>query len=240
MSQAAPPSATAGSGRMFDRIARRYDLLNRLMSLGMDRRWRRALVAALELAGERPRILDVATGTGDVAIAIGRRHLAASVVGLDPSAEMLALARDKIAGHGLDARVSLLEGDAQALPFASHAFDATCVAFGIRNLPDRRAGLEEMARVTRPGGRVVVLELGTPREGWLSSLARLHVRHLVPRLGAWLSGSAEYAYLERSIAAFPDPEAFAALMREAGLEILATRPFAFGATTLYVARVPAR
>jgi demethylmenaquinone methyltransferase / 2-methoxy-6-polyprenyl-1,4-benzoquinol methylase len=228
-----PPT---GSGRMFDRIARRYDLLNRLMSLGMDRRWRRALVEALALDGERPRVLDVATGTADVAIAIARRHPGADVVGLDPSVEMLALGRGKVARRGLADRVTLVEGDAQAIPFADGVFDAACIAFGIRNVSDRPAGLAEMARVTRPGGRVAVLELGMPRRGWLAAMARLHVRHIVPRLGAMLSGSEEYAYLERSIAAFPDPVTFAEQIRQTGLEVLDVRPFALGATTLYVSR----
>jgi demethylmenaquinone methyltransferase/2-methoxy-6-polyprenyl-1,4-benzoquinol methylase len=225
---------------MFDRIAPRYDLLNRVMSLGQDRRWRRALVAALGLGDGRSRVLDLATGTADVAIAIARRHAGAAVVGLDPSREMLARGRGKLGREGAAAaeRVALVAGDAQELPFAAGSFDACSIAFGIRNVPDRARALSEMARVTRAGGRVVVLELGTPREGWLSALARLHVRHVVPRLGAWLSRSREYAYLERSIAAFPPPALFAAELARAGLEVLATRPFALGATTLFVARVP--
>ena len=227
-----------GSGHMFDRVAQRYDLLNRLLSLGMDGLWRRALVEALdEGALERPQVLAVATGTADVAIAVARRFPAATVGGLDPSVGMLQVGRPKLEREGLQGRVSLIEGDAQAMPFESDRFDASCIAFGIRNVPDRDAGLREMARCTRPGGRVVVLELGEPRQGWLSPLARLHVRHVVPRLGAWLSGDDEYAYLQRSIAAFPAPDAFAEQMRSAGLEMVGLRPFAFGAATLYVAAV---
>ncbi len=151
---------------------------------------------------------------------------------------MLALGRGKLAREGLATRVALVEGDARELPFAPARFDACAIAFGIRNVPDRGRALVELARVTRPGGRVAVLELGTPREGWLASLARLHVRHVVPRLGAWLSSREEYAYLERSIAAFPPPERFVEELAECGLEVLATHPFALGATTLFVARVP--
>ncbi|MCA9621307.1 MAG: bifunctional demethylmenaquinone methyltransferase/2-methoxy-6-polyprenyl-1,4-benzoquinol methylase UbiE [Myxococcales bacterium] len=233
------PLATAdGSGAMFDKIAARYDLLNRLISFGMDNRWRRALVRALDVqALEKPRVLDVATGTADIALAIARRVPASEVVGLDPSVGMLEVGRRKVREADLEARVELVEGDAQAMAFADDAFDGSCIAFGIRNVPDRKRGLEEMARVTRPGRRVVVLELGEPRAGLLAPFARFHIHHVVPRLGAWLSGAQEYAYLEKSIAAFPPAEAFIALMEESGLELVEHRPFVFGGANLYVGRV---
>ena len=223
-----------GSGEMFDRIARRYDLVNRVMSLGLDRRWRRRAVAALQL-GERPRVLDLATGTGDVAIDVARARPGASVIGLDPSTKMLAIAADKLARRGLADRVSLVVGDAQSLPYASCEMDAVTIAFGIRNVPDRLAALREMARVVRPGGRIAVLELGEPSAGILGRVARFHTRHVVPRIGGWLSGAREYAYLQRSIAAFPAAEEFAAIMTEAGLDVLEVAPLTFGACTLYVA-----
>ena len=225
---------SGGSGAMFDRIAPRYDLMNRLISLGMDQSWRRRLVRSLGL-GAGARVLDLATGTADVALAIAGAELTASVVGLDPSPGMLDIGRGKIAAAGLAGRIELVEGGAEALPFADASFDACSMAFGIRNVPDRGRALAEMARVTRPGGRIGILELSEPRSGALAPFARFHIHTLVPSLGALLSGSREYRYLERSIAAFPSPAAFADLMRDVGLVPLETTPLAFGASHLYVA-----
>jgi demethylmenaquinone methyltransferase/2-methoxy-6-polyprenyl-1,4-benzoquinol methylase len=225
-----------GSGAMFDAIAPRYDLLNRLMSFGVDGRWRRRTVRALAL-GAGPRVLDVATGTGDLAIAIARRHRDAHVVGVDPSAGMLAIGRTKAARFG--DRIEMVEGDAQQLAFADASFDGACIAFGIRNVPDRARGLAEMRRVVRPGGRVCVLELGEPRGGVLGPLARFHVHHVVPRMGALISGKREYRYLQASIAAFPPPEQFASMMKDAGLDVVEIAALTFGVCHLYVAEVPA-
>ncbi len=223
-----------GSGAMFDRIAPRYDLVNRVISLGLDQRWRRRVVRSLQL-GEHPRVLDVATGTGDLAIAIARGCPGATVVGLDPSANMLAIAHAKLMRADLGARVSVVEGDAQALPFKDCEFDAATIAFGIRNVPDRALGLRELARVVRPGGRIAVLELGEPRRGILGAAARFHCRVVVPRLGALLGGKREYRYLQTSVAAFPPPDEFAEIMRGAGLTVAEVAPLTFGACTLFVA-----
>lgn len=235
-----------GSGQMFDRIAARYDTVNRVLSLGLDKSWRRRVVRELGLGthadraqrawfGDRPRLLDVATGTGDLAIALATACAGATVVGLDPSTNMLEIARRKIGQRGLTDRIELVEGDAQALPQRNCEIDAATIAFGIRNVPDREQGLRELARVVRPGGRIAVLELGEPRRGVLGTMARWHSHHLVPRIGGWLSGSREYAYLQRSVAAFPPPDAFAALMRRAGLEVLKVIPLTFGVCTLFIA-----
>lgn len=226
-----------GSGAMFDAIAARYDMLNRVLSLGLDRGWRRALVEAMALDAD-DEVLDLATGTGDVALDIVRAHPDAQVVGVDPSAGMLTVGRSKVTRAGLDGRITLLEGDAQAMPFADDRFAAACIAFGIRNVPDRALGLAELARVTRPGGRVVVLELGEPRSGLLARGVRFHIRQVVPRVGALLSGASEYRYLQRSVADFPAPEAFAAMMAEAGLAVEPPRALGFGAAWLYVGTVP--
>ncbi|HSI04990.1 MAG: bifunctional demethylmenaquinone methyltransferase/2-methoxy-6-polyprenyl-1,4-benzoquinol methylase UbiE [Myxococcota bacterium] len=226
--------AAAGSGAMFDRIAGRYDRLNRIISLGMDRGWRERLVLAMKLpAGAR--VLDLATGTADVAIAVADMHRDARVVGLDPSANMLDVGRVKTAAYG--ERIELVLGDAQALPFPDATFDAACISFGIRNVPDRAKGLSEMRRVVKPGGRVVVLELGEPKGGPLAFFARLHVHHIVPRLGAYLSRAPEYRYLQRSIAAFPQPEDFAVMMADAGLSEVGIERLAFGAAHIYCGRV---
>ena len=237
-----------GSGAMFDRIARRYDFCNRVLSLGLDRGWRRRTVRALHL-GERPRVLDVATGTGDLAIDLARACPGATIVGLDPSTGMLDIAARKVARRGLGDRVSFIVGDAQHLPHRSCEMDAATIAFGIRNVPDRGAALRELARVVRPGGRIAILELGEPSgdaagdapalarftRRVLGGAARLHCRHVVPRLGALLSGAREYAYLQRSVAAFPPPAEFAALMERSGLHVVEVAPLMFGACTLYVA-----
>jgi demethylmenaquinone methyltransferase/2-methoxy-6-polyprenyl-1,4-benzoquinol methylase len=219
---------------MFDRIAGRYDAMNRVLSFGLDRGWRRRTVRALEL-GAAARVLDLATGTGDLAIEIARRHPDARVVGLDPSPRMLAIAERKLAHRRLADRVSLIAGDAQHLPYRDGEMDAATIAFGIRNVPDRPAALREMARVVRPGGRVAVLELGEPERGVLARVARFHTRHVVPHLGALLSGAREYRYLQRSIAAFPPSAEFAEIMERAGLRVIAVEPLTFGVCTLYVA-----
>jgi demethylmenaquinone methyltransferase/2-methoxy-6-polyprenyl-1,4-benzoquinol methylase len=222
-----------GSGAMFDRIAHRYDFLNRVISLGIDQRWRRRTVEALQLtAGHR--VLDLATGTGDLALMIARAQPGVTVVGSDPSEGMLAVGRDKIRAGALDGRVSMEVGDAQALPYDDGSFDAVTMAFGIRNVPDRLKALREMARVVKRGGRIAILELSEPREGPLAPLARFHVHTVVPTLGAVLSGAREYRYLQESIAKFPPPEEFAALMREAGHDVLSVQPMTFGTVCLFV------
>ena len=227
-------SPNPGSGEMFDQIAGRYDLLNRLMSMGIDQSWRRKTVAALKLpAGAR--VLDLATGTGDLALMIARLHTDARVVGSDPSSRMLEVGVQKVMRTGLADRVQLEIGDAQALPYENDSFDGCCIAFGIRNVPDRSAALAEMARVTKPGGRVAVLELGEPSVGWLSPFARFHVRKVIPRIGGMLSGSREYKYLQESIAAFPPADQFAEQMQASGLKVLDVQPLTFGACNLFVA-----
>jgi demethylmenaquinone methyltransferase / 2-methoxy-6-polyprenyl-1,4-benzoquinol methylase len=222
-----------GSGAMFDRIANRYDLINRLISLGIDQRWRKRTVRGLEL-GPNARVLDVATGTGDLAIMVARSAPGISVTGLDPSEQMLAIGRKKVEEAKLTDRVTLVHGDAQALPFESQSFDGVCIAFGIRNVPDRPLALKEMARVLKPGARLAVLELSEPKSGFLAPFARFHVHTVVPWLGSLLSGAREYRYLERSIAAFPDAAVFCEMMREAGFEPVTAQPQSFGACHVYI------
>ncbi len=225
-----------GSGAMFDRIARRYDLLNRLMSFGIDRIWRRKLLNALPSEG---RILDVATGTADVAIAIAQNNEQVSVVGLDPSVGMLEVGVEKVQACGLDGQVQLEMGDAQKMNYPDDHFAGACISFGIRNVPDRSLGLQEMTRVTEPGGYVVVLELSEPKGGLMAALARIHVHHIVPMLGALISGDKEYRYLQKSIAAFPPAQDFVQLMEKVGLESVTAERLTFGTAHLYVGRVPA-
>jgi demethylmenaquinone methyltransferase/2-methoxy-6-polyprenyl-1,4-benzoquinol methylase len=227
-------SKANGSGAMFDAIAPRYDLVNRVISLGIDQSWRKKTVRSLEL-GTGARVLDVATGTADLALMIAETEPSASIVGLDPSAGMLAVGKDKVEQRGLGARIRLVEGSAESLPFDDGSFDGTCIAFGIRNVPDRARALAEMARVTKKGGRVSILELSEPRKGPLARLARFHVHTLVPRVGAFLSRAPEYRYLEQSIAAFPPADEFGALMDRSGLSVREIVPLTFGVCHLYVA-----
>lgn len=230
------PESELGSGAMFDAIAERYDFVNRVLSFGIDLRWRRLLVDSIvEGAGE---VLDVATGTADVALAIAKRRPGARVVGVDPSRNMLAVGDRKL--ETLADRITLEVGDAQALAYEDDRFDGATIAFGIRNVPDRDQGLREMARVVRPGGTVSVLELSEPQGGVLGPLARFWIRGMVPRIGALLSGKREYRYLQSSIAAFPPPAEFGAQMEAAGLVDVEVRPLTFGVCCLYVGRVPER
>jgi demethylmenaquinone methyltransferase/2-methoxy-6-polyprenyl-1,4-benzoquinol methylase len=227
-------SPALGSGQMFDRIAPRYDFVNRVLSLGLDKRWRRRVIKELALA-PNARVLDVATGTGDLAIELAKAVPAGKVIGLDPSANMLAVATLKLAKLGLDGRVALIEGDAQALPQANCEIDAATIAFGIRNVPDRPRALRELARVVRPGGTIAVLELGEPKRSLLGRAARFHTRHVVPRIGALLSGKREYRYLQTSVAAFPPNDEFAQIMRDSGLDVRKVIPLTFGVCTLFIA-----
>ncbi len=232
-----------GSGAMFDRIASRYDVINLVASLGLDSAWRRVAAESLALedsSGDRPRVLDIASGTGDMAIAIARSHPSVVVVGVDASPAMTAFGCDKVERAGLAARVRLGGGDAQELRFPDGSFDGAAIAFGIRNVPDRARALREMARVTKPGGRVAVLELGQPDRGLLGWLAGIHLRHVVPTIGGLVGRAAEYRYLRRSIQAFPPAAEFVRMMSGAGLEPLETRSLTFGACNLFLARAEGR
>jgi demethylmenaquinone methyltransferase/2-methoxy-6-polyprenyl-1,4-benzoquinol methylase len=222
-----------GSGEMFDRIAGRYDLLNRLISLGIDQRWRRRTVRSLQLSSGA-RVLDLATGTADLALLIARMHPDARVTGVDPSLRMLEIGRTKVTQAVLNDRIELSAGRAESLPYPDRSFDAVTMAFGIRNVPDRAAGLREMARVLVPGGRVAILELSEPPKGLLGALARLHVHHVVPWLGGVISGVREYRYLQQSIAAFPPAPQFCELMTRAGFQEVTATPQTFGVCHLYV------
>jgi demethylmenaquinone methyltransferase/2-methoxy-6-polyprenyl-1,4-benzoquinol methylase len=193
---------------MFDRIARVYDRMNGVMTAGMHHRWRER-AADLARVGPGSRALDVATGTGDLAMALRARG--AEVVGMDFSEKMLELARAKASD------IRFESGNALALPYRDGEFDAVTVGFGARNFSDLGRGLREMARVTRPGGRVVVLEITTPQKPPLSWFFRFWFDQAVPRLGRLAGDSAAYTYLPSSVRRFPGPEALAAELAGAGL-----------------------
>jgi demethylmenaquinone methyltransferase / 2-methoxy-6-polyprenyl-1,4-benzoquinol methylase len=223
--------------RMFNSIAHRYDFLNHALSLNVDRRWRRLLV---ESCGVKPgeHVLDVATGTGDVAIEFARRTHAARIVGLDPSTGMLDVARTKVAADERARRIELIEGNALALPFADGSFDVVTIAFGLRNLPDYPRGVREMARVLKPGGGLTVLEF-LPPSGATRFIFRSYIATVLPVLGRAVSGSPEaYRYLASSIGEFIDAESVRGLMRDAGLEQLATQRLTAGIAGLHRAVKP--
>ena len=220
-----------GSGAMFDRIARRYDLLNRINSLGLDRSWRRRTIERIDL-GASDRLLDLATGTADLIVEAHEAVPGICAVGLDPSAQMLVRAREKLARIG-NAGTELVQGDARALPFAEGSFDAVTMAFGIRNVPDRKVALAEIHRVLTPGGRVAILELSEPRVGLMSSAARLYIRTVVPWMGRLFSGADAYRYLRLSIEAFPTPEEFMEELRASGFVEVSYTSFTFGACVLF-------
>ena len=222
--------------RMFAEVAPGYDRANRALSMGIDTWWRRQAVRLTAVrAGERG--VDVCAGTGDLSFALQRAG--ARVVGTDFCAPMLVRAAAK-SSHGSSPR--FLAGDALELPFADGSFDFATVAFGIRNVSDPGAGLREMARVVRPGGRVVVLEFTRPRVPVLGSLYRFYFRRVLPKLGGWISGarSGAYRYLHDSVMAFPEREDFLALMRTAGLEAPSMRLLTGGIAALYRGEVASR
>jgi demethylmenaquinone methyltransferase/2-methoxy-6-polyprenyl-1,4-benzoquinol methylase len=215
---------------MFDRIAPRYDLLNRLMTVGLDRGWRRAAAAAADISAGG-RALDCATGTGDLALELAHRVTPlGEVVGVDVSEPMLQRARRKAEALGVAAR--FVQGDMLSLPFPDGAFDAATVAFGIRNVDDLDGGLAEMTRVVRPGGRVVVLEITSPER--LRALHGLWFDRVVPRLGALVAGdAAAYSYLPASVRRFPPVRELAARMAAAGLQDVRWRGLGGGIVALH-------
>ena len=223
---------------MFDRIARRYDLLNRLLSAGTDVRWRRACVDLLEL-GPPARVLDLATGTADLLVEALRRDAGHRGVGVDLSEQMLRRGAAKLRRRGLDTRARLAAGDAEALPLPSESFDAATIGFGIRNVGNPLAALAEIRRVLRPGGRLAVLEFSQP-PGWRGAIYRRYFEGVLPRIGALVSGDAgAYAYLPASVARFPAPEAFASLMERAGFTAVRWRLLTGGIACLHRGERPA-
>ena len=218
---------------MFDAIAPRYDLLNHLLSAGIDRRWRSRAIASLQLTG-RETLIDVCTGTADVALQA--RDGAARILGIDFAAAMLALGRAKVCRSGMERRVVLVRGDAMRLPAADATADAVTVAFGIRNVQNPAVACGEMARVLRPGGRLAILEFGMPRLPGMSGLYRWYFSRVLPFIGRRISGhSAAYSYLPASVGVFPPPQEFVTLLRQAGFSEVRAVPLTFGIVYLYMA-----
>jgi demethylmenaquinone methyltransferase/2-methoxy-6-polyprenyl-1,4-benzoquinol methylase len=224
---------------MFEAIAPRYDLLNRVLSVGLDRSWRRLTVnRVLEQMAPRDdlSVLDVCCGTGDLAREFGSRPSVSSVVGVDFATSMIEIARRRSA----DPRFSWVVGDALRLPLRSVQFDVACMAFGLRNLVDPAAGLRRLAGLLRTGGQLVVLEFFQPASGVLQDAFRFYFRRVLPRVGRWLSGTSmdAYRYLPESVEAFARPPQVVQWLKDAGLVPRLQLSLAMGTTQLIVAEKP--
>ena len=219
---------------MFSRIAGRYDLLNHLLSLNIDRSWRRALVEQSGLAAGG-RVLDVCAGTGDVAIAFAEHAEPSEIVCVDLSREMLEIGVEKARRRKIEGVVRFVEGDALRLPFGDGRFDAVSIAFGLRNLPDYAAGIAEMKRVLAPGGRLLVLEFAPPSRDLYRKGYAFYLGRLVPFVGGAVSGSREaYRYLASSVGEFVTRERVVDLFQEAGLKNVSAKPMTGGIVFLYI------
>ncbi len=223
--------------RMFDAIARRYDLMNKILSMGLDRRWRRKAVEVLAPC-EGGRYLDIGCGTGDMGIEILRQCPGAEVLGIDPAENMLEIAVAKIAKHNLKDSISFQAGDAEAIGLEDASFTGAITAFCFRNIAERAMALSEMRRVLAPGGRLVILELTTPAHPLVRTGHRLYNRFLVPTAGRLIAGSkVAYQYLVHSVEDFPQPEEVAELLNAAGFVNVRARAVNGGIVTIFSGEV---
>jgi len=220
---------------MFDDIAPKYDFLNRFLSLGIDKGWRKKAIKAIA-KGNPTHILDVATGTADLAIEAIKRTHAQSIIGLDLSEQMLAVGDKKIKELGLENKIKLVKGDSENLPFETNQFDAITVAFGVRNFQNLNKGLMEMNRVLKPGGKLAVLEFSKPRGFFFKHLFGFYFKFILPFLGNLLSKSSNaYTYLPVSVQYFPEGSEFASILVACGFRNIDVQPLTFGTCTLYIA-----
>jgi demethylmenaquinone methyltransferase/2-methoxy-6-polyprenyl-1,4-benzoquinol methylase len=232
----APDKAPDRIAGMFDAIAPRYDLLNHLLSAGIDKRWRARAIRSLQLTG-RETLVDVCTGTADVALEARKGSSgAARVVGVDFAGAMLSLGRSKVNAAAEDGRIVLVRGDAMRLPVTDGRADAVTVAFGIRNVQKPEVACAEMARVLRPGGRLAILEFGVPRIPGVSALYLGYFKYMLPLVGRMISGhNAAYSYLPASVGTFPPPDQFMTILRQSGFEDVRAVPLTLGIVYLYTA-----
>lgn len=221
--------------RMFDNIAHSYDTLNHCLSWGIDKRWRRTAIDSLR--PYKPRhILDIATGTGDFAILSAKRLQPESIVGADISEGMMAIGKEKVKEFGLEHVIRFQREDCTALSFPDNCFDAITVAYGVRNFEDLDAGLKEMCRVLKNGGRLLIVELSSPRRFPMKQLFALYAKIIMPIIGKIISkDNSAYTYLPATMAAFPQGEVMEGILRKAGFSAVRFKRFTFGISTMYLA-----
>lgn len=228
-----------GVRQMFDDISHRYDLLNRLLSLGIDRRWRRFAVSQLSVP-KGGRVLDIAAGTCDVALEVAQQtDPSVTIVGEDFTQGMLVQGQQKLNNSEYGERIMLVNAPCEQIPHPDACFDAITIAFGIRNVVDRQEGLNEMFRVLKPGGRAVILEFSNPRSALFRKIYYFYFQKILPAIGGLLSKRSAYQYLPDSVIEFPSQEQFSAMMGEAGFTRLQYCDLTFGISTVYVGDKPA-
>jgi demethylmenaquinone methyltransferase/2-methoxy-6-polyprenyl-1,4-benzoquinol methylase len=220
---------------MFDAIAPRYDLLNHVLSAGMDRAWRERAVDALALP-DHARVLDLCTGTGDLALAAVASGRGASVVGVDFAAEMLRFGLTKVRAASLESRIRLVRGDAARIPVGDATCDAATIGFGIRNVAEPERALAEIARVLKPGGRLAILEFGQPRVPGVRTVYSWYFRYMLPLVGRLISKhQSAYSYLPASVGTFPPPAEFSKILAATGFSHVQAVPLTFGIVYLFIA-----
>lgn len=231
-------SKTEQVREMFDSIAPAYDFMNRAMTFGIDKLWRAKAVRMLRRVSPR-RILDIATGTGDLAILLARKLNPEQVTGVDLSEGMIEIGRKKVEEVGLNGTIKLLQGDCLSLPMVADTYDCVTVAYGVRNFEHLLQGYREMLRVLRPGGMICVIELSTPTSPIVKPFYKFYTRYIIPAVGRMVSKDVRaYSYLPESIAAVPQGDDMLAIMREAGFTDTRHRPLTFGTCTIYTATKP--
>lgn len=223
-----------GIRKLFDNIATDYDRLNHLLSLNIDKGWRKKAVKEIADTDTPLRVLDVACGTGDFTIEIARKLAPGSrVTGIDLSEGMMKIGREKLAKAGVAAE--MVQGDCEALPYETGSFERVSVGFGVRNFEHLELGLSEMCRVLTPGGKLVILELSVPSNAFIRWCYKLYFLKVLPAIGGFISGNrGAYEYLPASVLRFPAPDKFVAMMREAGFADVTHKPFTFGICRMYI------
>jgi len=219
---------------MFDRVANRYDVMNRLLSAGIDIKWRKK--AILQLKNDKPKqILDVATGTCDMAIISYKLLRPEKITGIDISGEMLKVGRKKIEKEGLTSVIELQTGDSETINFADNSFDAVTVAFGVRNFENLESGLKEMLRVLKPGGKLIVLEFSRPRTKIFRSLYNLYMSIVAPEVARWIARNKKaYQYLNQSANLFPERQDFVDILNRTGYSNTSFKPLSAGICCIYI------